>query len=64
MPKSNDFIYGEGRSSFSTHVIEEGHEMKNIDNIMTILHKENNHEKIKSELNRDFERSLITEDTQ
>ena len=32
-------IYGEGRSNFSTHVIEEGHEMKNIDDIMTILKK-------------------------
>ena len=41
-----DFILGEGRSNSSTHVIEEGHEMKNIDNIMTILHKKNNHEKI------------------
>ena len=41
-----DFIYGEGCSNFSTLVIEEGHEMKNIDDIMTILHKENNHEKI------------------
>ena len=39
-------IYGEGRSNFSTHVIEECHEMKNI-NIMTIIHKESNHEKIK-----------------
>ena len=35
--------YSEGRSNFSTHLIEEGHEMKNIDNILTILHKENNH---------------------
>ena len=36
-----DFIYCEGHSSFSNHVIEEGHEMKNIDNIMAMLHKEN-----------------------
>ena len=41
-----DFIYGEGRSNFSTHVIGEGHEMKHIEDIMAILHKENNHEKI------------------
>ena len=41
-----DFIYGEGRSNFSSHVIEEGHEIKNMDNIVTILHNENNHEKI------------------
>ena len=40
------FIYDEGRSNFSTHVIEEGHEMKNIDDIMIILHKESNHEQI------------------
>ena len=41
------FIYGEGRSNFSTHVIEEGHEMnKNIEDTMTILNKESNHEKI------------------
>ena len=39
-----DFIYGKGRSNFSTHVIEEGHEMKNIEDVMTILHKESNHE--------------------
>ena len=41
-----DYIYGEGRSNFSTRAIEEGHEIKNIDSIMAILHKENNHEKI------------------
>ena len=41
-----DFIYDEERSNFSTHVIEEGREMKHIENIMTILHKESNHEKI------------------
>ena len=41
-----DFIYGEGRSNFSTHVREEGHEMKHIEDIMTILHKESNHGKI------------------
>ena len=40
------FIYDERRSNFSTHVIEERHEMKNIDDIMTILHKESNHDKI------------------
>ena len=27
-------------------IIEEGHEMKKIDSIMTIFHKEHNHEKI------------------
>ena len=27
-------------------MIEQGHDMKNIDNIMTILHKGNNHAKI------------------
>ena len=40
----NDFIYGEGRYNFSTYVIEEGHENKNIDDIMIILHKDSNHE--------------------
>ena len=40
------FIYGEGRSNFSTHVIEEGHEMNNIEDVMTILHKESNRAKI------------------
>ena len=39
------------------------HEMKNIDSIMTILHKENNHEK-SINWNRDFERRRITEHTQ
>ena len=41
-----NFIYGEGLSNFSSDVIEEGHEMRNMDEIMTILHKGNNHEKI------------------
>ena len=35
------FIYRQGRSNFSNNIIEEGHEMNNIDNIMTILHNEN-----------------------
>ena len=34
------------RFKFSTHVVEEGHEIKNVDDIMTILHKESNHETI------------------
>ena len=42
--QKKDFIYGEGHSNFSNHVIEEGDEMKNMVNIMAILHKENNHE--------------------
>ena len=42
----NDFIWGEERSSFANHIIEEGHEMKNVDDLMIILHNENNHEKI------------------
>ena len=46
-----DFICGEGRSNFSNHVIEEGHELKNIDNI---LHKKNNHEKISKLENIEF----------
>ena len=33
-------IYGEGCSNFSSHVIEQSHEIKNMDNIMTILHNE------------------------
>ena len=41
-----DFTYGKGHSNFFSEVIEEGHEMENIDNIITILHKENNHEKV------------------
>jgi len=41
-----DFIFDEGRFNFSTHVIEEDHEMKNIDDIMIILYKANNREKI------------------
>ena len=39
-------MYGEGRSNFSNHLIKEGLEMKDIDNIKTIVHKENDHEKI------------------
>ena len=33
-------------SNFCSHVIEEGHDVKNVDNIMTTLHNENNLEKI------------------
>ena len=33
------FIYGEGRSNFGNTIVEEGHEMRNIDNIMTIYLK-------------------------
>ena len=54
-----EFIYGEGRSNFSTHVIGEGHEMKNIDNIKTILHKENNLEKINKLEERERERERL-----
>jgi hypothetical protein len=38
--------------------------VENIDNIMTILHKENIHEKSINWKNRDFERSRSTEHTQ
>ena len=38
MGHKKGFIYGEGRSKFSSHVIEDGHEMKNIANIMTIFY--------------------------
>ena len=43
-----DFRYAEAKSKFSEHVINEGHEMKRIEETMNIIHQENNHEKIKS----------------
>ena len=49
---------------FSTHVIEEGHEMNNIDSIMNIVHKENNHKKQQTGRDRDSKSNRITEHTQ
>ena len=39
------FIYGEGRSNFSDDVIKEDHEMRTIDDTMTLSYKQN-HKKI------------------
>ena len=36
----------ERRSNFANHIIEAGREMKNKDDIMSILHNENNHQKV------------------
>ena len=41
-----DFRFAEGKSKFSEHVLNEGHEMKPIEETMSILHLENNHRKI------------------
>ena len=41
-----DFRYAEGKSKFSEHILKEGHEMKTIEEIMSIIHLENNHRKI------------------
>ena len=41
-----DFGYAEGKSKFSEHVLKEGHEVKTIEETMSILHLENNHRKI------------------
>ena len=41
-----DFRYAEGKSKFSEHVLNEGHEMKTIEETMSIIHLENNHRKI------------------
>ena len=35
----------EGKSKFSEHVLNEGHEMKTIAETMSIIHLENNHRK-------------------
>ena len=40
------FYLSEERSNFANHIIEEGHETKNMGDTMYILHKENNPEKI------------------
>ena len=37
--------YAEGKSKFSEHVLNEGHEMKTIEETMSIIHLENNHRK-------------------
>ena len=40
-----DFRYAEGKSKFSKHVVNEGHEMKTIEETMSIIHQENNYRK-------------------
>lgn len=40
------FFCAEGRSSFADHLIEKGHEIKNTQDIITIVHKEINDKKI------------------
>ena len=44
--RKKDFICVERLSNLSSHVIEEGHEMNNMDSIRTIIHNENNHEEV------------------
>ena len=41
-----DFRYAEGKSKFSEHVLNEGDEMKTIEETMSIIHLENDHRKI------------------
>ena len=40
-----DFRYAEGKSKFSEHVLNKGHEMKTIEETMSIIHLGNNHRK-------------------
>ena len=40
-----DFRYAEGKSKFSEHVLNEGHEMKTIEETISMIHLENNHRK-------------------
>jgi hypothetical protein len=41
-----DFIYAEGKSKISDHFVKEGHEMRTIEETMSIINLENNHRKI------------------
>jgi hypothetical protein len=41
-----DFKYAEGKSKFSEHVLKQGHEMKTIEETMSVIHLVNNHRKI------------------
>ena len=41
-----DIRYPEGKSKFSAHFLNEGHEMKTKEETMSIIHLENNHRKI------------------
>ena len=41
-----DFRYAAGESKFSELVLKEGHEMKTIEETMSIIHLENKHRKI------------------
>jgi GIY-YIG catalytic domain. len=40
------FRYTEGKSKFSEYVLKKGHEMKTIEETISIIHLENNHRKI------------------
>ena len=40
------FRYAEGKSKFSEYILNKGHEMKTIEETMSIIHLENNHRKI------------------
>ena len=44
--RRKDFRYAEGKSKFSEHVHNEGHEMKTMEETMSIIHLENNHRRI------------------
>ena len=41
-----DFRFAEGKSKFSEHILKDGHEMKTIEETMSIIYLENNHRKI------------------
>ena len=44
--RRKDFRYAEGKSKFSEHVHNEGHEMKTIQETMSIIHLEKTIEKL------------------
>ena len=46
MHRWENFRYAEGKSKFSEHVLNDGHEIKTIQETMSIIHLENNHRKI------------------
>ena len=45
--------------SFSEHVLDEGHEMKTIEETMSIIHQENDHRKINTWKDRNTKSSLL-----
>ena len=59
-----DFRCAEDKSKFSEHVLNEGHEMKTIEETMSIIHQENSHRKINTRRDRNTKSCLLQKPAQ